>query len=32
VFDEFLADEAANQPLHQRHFREDAALSIPVDL
>ena len=32
MFDEFLADEAARQPLHNWHFREDAALAIPVDL
>jgi beta-lactamase superfamily II metal-dependent hydrolase len=32
MFDEFLADEAAGQPLHHWHFREDAALAIPVDL
>ena len=32
MFDEFLADETAGQPLHHWHFREDAALAIPVDL
>jgi beta-lactamase superfamily II metal-dependent hydrolase len=32
MFDEFLADEAARQPRHKWHFREDPALSIPVDL
>ena len=26
--DDFLAEEAANQPLHQYHFRKDNALSI----
>ncbi len=32
MFDEFLADEAARQPLHHWHFRDDAALAISVDL
>ncbi len=32
MFDEFLTQEAARQPRHHWHFREDAALAIPVDL
>jgi hypothetical protein len=32
MLDEFLADEAARQPLHHWHFREDAGLAIPVGL
>jgi hypothetical protein len=28
--DDFLSSEAANQPLHQYHFRENSALSIAV--
>ena len=32
MFDQFLAEEATKQPLHNWHFREDAALAIPVDL
>ena len=32
MFDSFLAAEAATQPLHTWHFRDPAALAIPVDL
>jgi hypothetical protein len=32
MFDTFLADEAAKQPLHTWHFRDAAALAIPIDL
>ena len=32
MFDTFLADEAAKQPLHSWHFRDAAALAIPIDL
>jgi hypothetical protein len=32
MFDAFLADEAAKQPLHTYHFRDAAALAIPIDL
>jgi hypothetical protein len=32
MFDAFLADEAARQPLHTWHFRDDAALAMPIDL
>jgi beta-lactamase superfamily II metal-dependent hydrolase len=31
MFDAFLADEAAKQPLHTWHFRDAAALGISVD-
>lgn len=32
MFDALLADEAAKQPLHTWHFRDDTALAIPIDL
>ncbi len=32
MFDDFLADEASNQPRHTWHFRDDAALSMPIEL